>query len=439
MEKNDEILYGNLVENITDGVLVTDIDGTIRLVNHTAAEMLDVQSGEQLPGRTLMELMPEKAENDEFFQCILEAIYSRKMNAKVVPYIREDGIRRYRVVASLLTSGEERIGLIVLLSDLTALIELGEKNEALNRKLTGFVDRFVQVMIGAVEDRTPYNANHTKNMVRYAKAYLDWLKAQGRTEFEDHRIPFLASVWLHDIGKLVVPRSLMDKATRLGNREKDVLHRIEVASLCEKLRMVQGTATGADTATAAAVTANLRKLADAQELILRVNRAGYVDEEDRKKLEALGEVRCLTSDGSYIPLLDEYELEALLVRRGTLTAEERGVMESHVVHTREMLEKMGFSDEYQDVCLWAGGHHELLDGSGYPQHLTKAQIPRETRLLTIIDIYDSLTADDRPYKPAMSPQKAFGILRQMCEGGKLDREILEDFYASGAWKKAGGA
>ena len=86
----------------------------------------------------------------------------------------------------------------------------------------------------------------------------------------------------------------------------------------------------------------------------------------------------------------------------------------------------------------AGDHHEYLNGTGYPSGLKAEDITWESRLLTIIDIYDSLTADDRPYKPAMASQKAFAILESMCNEGELDGEILRDFYDSGAWKEDPG-
>jgi HD-GYP domain-containing protein (c-di-GMP phosphodiesterase class II) len=96
---------------------------------------------------------------------------------------------------------------------------------------------------------------------------------------------------------------------------------------------------------------------------------------------------------------------------------------------------MEFRGEYKKVPFWAGSHHEFIDGSGYPDKLGGNEIPWETRLLTIIDIYDALTAEDRPYKPPMPPEKAFAVLRDMSAGGKLDSEILESFCESGVWKK----
>ena len=153
-----------------------------------------------------------------------------------------------------------------------------------------------------------------------------------------------------------------------------------------------------------------------------------------EKLEKIKKLRCLTADGEEIPLLKEEELLALSIRRGTLTPDERSIVQSHVVRTREMIGQMGFSGEYENVSSWAGGHHELLDGSGYPLGLKGEEIPWETRLLTILDVYDSLTADDRPYKPAMPPEKAFRILGEMSGQGKLDGELLKSFYESNAWK-----
>jgi HD-GYP domain-containing protein (c-di-GMP phosphodiesterase class II) len=110
-------------------------------------------------------------------------------------------------------------------------------------------------------------------------------------------------------------------------------------------------------------------------------------------------------------------------------------MQSHVTYTYRMLQKMHFEGIYKNVPGWAGGHHELLDGTGYPNHLTAKDIPKEVRFLTIIDVYDALTADDRPYKPPMPPEKAFGILDSMAEEGKIDKEILQMFKESNAWKR----
>ena len=103
--------------------------------------------------------------------------------------------------------------------------------------------------------------------------------------------------------------------------------------------------------------------------------------------------------------------------------------------TARMLEKMSFAGTYEKVPFWAGSHHEFINGTGYPNKLSGDELPKETRLLTIIDIYDALTAEDRPYKPPMPSDKAFAILDDMAKEGRVDADILGMFRESGAWKK----
>ena len=107
--------------------------------------------------------------------------------------------------------------------------------------------------------------------------------------------------------------------------------------------------------------------------------------------------------------------------------------------TDHLLSQIDLPAELSHVRLWAGAHHEFLDGSGYAQHLKGEQIPFEVRLLTILDIFDALTAADRPYKPGMSAEKALDILRQMAQNeGKLDAELVELFAESRCWNEENG-
>jgi HD-GYP domain-containing protein (c-di-GMP phosphodiesterase class II) len=100
-----------------------------------------------------------------------------------------------------------------------------------------------------------------------------------------------------------------------------------------------------------------------------------------------------------------------------------------------MLERIRFSKEYSHVTQWASNHHELVNGSGYPQHLAGRDLSFQERLLTILDIFDALTASDRPYRKAIPREKAFEILRSMVKEGKLDGEILELYLQSNAWEE----
>ena len=423
----DKDVMVNMIENMSDGMLVIGFDGKVRLENSNAASILGIPV-ESMCGRGVAELMVQGDENDEFFQCIVDAIFYKKRISDTVKY-HKDGQRKYlHLVVSPLKDEGHHIALSVLFSDMTDLVELERRNRLLNRKLMQFMDNFVKMMIGAIEARTPYNATHTKKMAEYMENFMSWRKSVGRPFDDEIKLPLLASVWLHDIGKLVIPTEIMDKPTRLGASEKDVFHRIELARVCEELRMAR------DPEVADDANAMIEKLDAAKELIEKVNKQGFIDDKDKGAINEYAKLLCLNSVGEKIPLLNDYELEALTVPGGTLTKDERLVMQSHVIRSREMLTELGFEDKFSAIPEWAGDHHEYLDGTGYPKGLKGDEISKESRLITIIDIYDALTAEDRPYKKPCTPEQAFEILRNMGKEGKLDEELLEEFYESGAWK-----
>lgn len=341
---------------------------------------------------------------------VLQLINAQDGQGRIIPFARED---------------ED------LISALASLAAVSLNNNRLAKATQDILHSFVAVMVDAVDARSPYNANHTRSMVRYAERFLDWLDTEdvGWRFTQDERDPFLMSVWLHDIGKLVIPLEIMDKQTRLGAMEERILGRIEVARLMEQLRALKQPGQAAEAETAQ------EKLRQAAELIAKANTAGFLPDETIAALRAAGELPCLTAAGESVPLLRPEELEAITVRRGTLTAAERGEIERHVVYTGRLLQRMTFRDDYEPVPAWAAAHHEFLNGSGYPEHRTRESLPKQVRLLTILDIYDALTAEDRPYKPPMPAERAFSILESMRDEGKLDGEILELFHRSGAWKK----
>jgi HD-GYP domain-containing protein (c-di-GMP phosphodiesterase class II) len=151
-------------------------------------------------------------------------------------------------------------------------------------------------------------------------------------------------------------------------------------------------------------------------------------------VDDLGRRQFVDENGETVPWLTAEELHCLRVRKGTLTDEERAVIQSHVTFTARILREMRFPKIYSRVPQWAAAHHELMNGSGYPEHRPAREIPREVRLLTILDVFEALTARDRPYKPPMPPEKALSILDSMVREGAVDGEILALFKASRVWE-----
>lgn len=318
-----------------------------------------------------------------------------------------------------------------IISALASLAAVSLNNHQLAQEVTDTLHSFVEVMVDAIDARSSYNANHTRSMVRYAGRFIDWLKETGNewTFTEDQRDAYLMSIWLHDIGKLIVPLEVLDKPDRLGALKSAIKSKVDIACLMEKVESLQ------DPDRVSECNARIDAIKNAYQAIEKANTAGFLPDERIEELKGFAGIKIKNAEGEEIPLLDEKEVEAITIRKGTLTDSERQQVQSHVVYTRRMLDKMHFKGIYKEVPFWSGSHHEFLNGRGYPKGLTADDLPDQSRLLTIIDVYDALTAEDRPYKPPMPPEKAFEILRSMRDDGQIDGRLLDEFIESGAWKK----
>lgn len=318
----------------------------------------------------------------------------------------------------------------LLVRAISAQAAISVTNMQYAEQITSLLDSLVGALSAAIDERTPYNANHTRNMVRYAVGFLDWLeRTKNPLRFDrDKRRTFLLSVWLHDVGKLVVPLGVMDKETRLGPALEDIQQRFRVMILLDRLAAAEGKL-GADE-----LAARTKEIQEALALIERVNTAGFLPDEDLAAVDALAARSFTDEAGEEQPWLTENEHTCLSIRKGTLTAEEREIMESHVVVTGRILEHVTFPKIYEEVPAWASAHHEYINGKGYPKHVSGDEIPWEVRLLTILDVFDALTARDRPYKQPMPAEKALSILQSMVEEGSLDGDVLALFKESKAWE-----
>ncbi len=293
------------------------------------------------------------------------------------------------------------------------------------------LDSFARVMSTAIDARTPYNANHTRNMVKYGTRFLNWLKATGnewRMDEAECR-QFLMSIWLHDVGKLAIPQEIMDKESRLGSKLPRIEQRFIVIGLMNKISLLQGSVDREeyDRRTAA--------LDEADALIHQINNADCLSDDSLAAIDELAIRTYVNEKGETRPWLTPEEYDSLSIRKGTLTDAEREIIESHVSMTARMLGEMKFTRNYGKVPEWASSHHEFLNGKGYPNHKTAGGLPREVRLLTILDIFDALTARDRPYKAPMPTEEALAILEGMAQEGQLDGNILSLFKQSSAWKE----
>ena len=309
------------------------------------------------------------------------------------------------------------------------ITEMAHTHERHASEVKGLFESFVRVMTAAIDERTPYNATHTLKVAEYTQQFVTYLRSYYPKDSpyhisENNEEQLIMAAFLHDVGKITTPLHVMDKDSRLGSRLIPILQRMETKSQYDKAQLFSGAITRET------YDQYTQRLQDTLAFVERVNYAGFLPDEDYAQAQSLNDLSYINQAGETKPVFDAKDIESLSIRRGTLTENERDAMQNHASVTERLLNKMEFTQQYEHVTAWAKSHHEFLDGSGYPNQLSGDQIPIEVRILTIMDIYDALTATDRPYKKATPHDAALKILNAMVQEGKLDGELVTRFAES---------
>ncbi len=247
---------------------------------------------------------------------------------------------------------------------------------------------------------------------------------------------------LHDFGKLGVREQVLTKAKKLYPWEYDILmerfehirSRYEIEYLREYIDFLQGKSIvppgfGAESFKET-YEIKLNELDDFLTFVQKCNEPTVLEQGGFERLKDIHNLTFRDARTRARPFLSDRELQALSVQRGSLTREEFAEIQSHVVHTYEFLKKIPWGRSFPNVPSIAGKHHEKLDGSGYPESELSQDIPTQTRIMTIADIFDALTASDRPYKKAVPVEKALDILEMEVKGQKIDKDLFDLFVES---------
>lgn len=304
---------------------------------------------------------------------------------------------------------------------------------------------FVEVMATAIDAQTPYNANHTRRVAILAGELARAVNLRSQQEknkriFTNDEIKQLIMAgWLHDIGKITVPLEVMNKSTRLEKQLPLIMQRFDFIYAAEKCKYLENKLSsykqGKEDDKEKYWQSQADYILEAKKFIMQVNDPSFfVDQDTKNRLRSIAEKTYCDIEGRRHNWLPPAELEALCVSKGTLTDNERSKMEEHVVITARMLEKMPFIKKLKEVPRFATLHHEHLDGKGYPHGLKGAEIPLEARILALVDIFDALTASDRPYKKPIPLDQALTIIDFMVKEGKLDAELFKTFSEYRVWE-----
>jgi HD-GYP domain-containing protein (c-di-GMP phosphodiesterase class II) len=353
-----------------------------------------------------------------------------------------------RNVVAFGTRDEER------LAALAGQAGVALENALLYDEIQRLFEGFVRASVQAIEARDPTTAGHservavmTRELARAASLVDTGPLAAVRFDEQDLREIEYAGL-LHDFGKVGVREHVLVKAKKLYEKDRDlVLARfayvkksLENAALERKLALHAGGRP--DAAALAAVDLDLahrlREVDAHARFVLECNEPTVLAEGGFERLRDVAAIRWTDAQGEDHPLLTVDEVETLSVRKGSLTMDERLEIESHVVHTESFLRRIPWSRQLRDVPDIAGAHHEKLDGTGYPRKLRGAAIPIQSRMMTIADIYDALTASDRPYKRALPTERALDILSEEVRHGRCDADLFHLFVEARVWLRAHG-
>ncbi len=296
-------------------------------------------------------------------------------------------------------------------------------------------ESFIELMANAIDDKSPYTGGHCRRvpeltlMLADAMAKVDYGPLQNFSMSGDDRYELRIAGWLHDCGKVTTPEYVVDKATKLETIfDRIALVETRIALLKQQLENQLLRAQLEGVAADETVAERLAEL-DADLDFLRTCNVGgeAMGDEAQARVRRIAAYRYTDIEGKEQPLLSDNEVYNLTVVRGTLTAEERKVINHHITATIKMLESLPYPKHLSRVPEFAGGHHEHMDGTGYPKGLTGEQMSVQARAMGIADIFEALTAGDRPYKKAMPLSLALTILGRMKQDQHIDPDLFEIF------------
>jgi HD-GYP domain-containing protein (c-di-GMP phosphodiesterase class II) len=304
-----------------------------------------------------------------------------------------------------------------ILLSLASQAAVAIENAQLYKEIADLFSAFVRYSASAIDERDPATAGHSRRVAMYAVATARCMKCFSEDEIRE--IEYAA--WLHDVGKIGVREHILIKENKLYTEEMaKIRERFETIKIAAKIKSVERHEDELLKTAIAEIDADLA-------FIERINRPGFMSQEDIDRIDATARKTFEDAHCAAHPYLSAKEAETLKIRRGNLTEEEREDMNAHVLSSHKILSQIPFTRRLRHVPEFASVHHERLDGSGYPHGLKTAQIPLQGKILALVDVYDALTAQDRPYKPAIPVEKSLKILDEEVKIGHMDKKVFDVF------------
>ena len=322
-------------------------------------------------------------------------------------------------------------------------------NKNLIRDLEILFESFIKLIASAIDAKSPYTGGHCARVPEITLMLAESVNEINDgpfagVQFTDKEMYELKiAAWLHDCGKVTTPEAVVDKGTKLEtiyDRIHTVATRFEVLRRDEEIKylkkqlkiqkndsLIENEKKEALKKARSLYLKRIKQQEDDKSFIEEANVGGeFMSQERKDRVNKIASYRW-KDNGSPKPFFSEDEVYNLCISRGTLTPEERKIINDHIVVTIDMLEQLPYPKHLRNVPEFAGGHHEKLDGTGYPKGLNHSEMSVQAKIMAIADIFEALTARDRPYKKGKTLSQAMRILGFMKNDAHIDTELFEVF------------
>jgi HD-GYP domain-containing protein (c-di-GMP phosphodiesterase class II) len=331
-----------------------------------------------------------------------------------------------------------------LVESLASQAAIALTNRQLINQLEELFEAFIKLINIAIDDKSPYTGGHCERVPMLTLMLADAANKTTQGALKDLHLSdknlyeLKIAGLLHDCGKVTTPVHVVDKSTKLEtlfDRIHFVDTRFEVLKRDAEIDLLRGKLAALEYGDASAAAAleetcreRIRQFDDDREFLRKCNFGGeFMSEPLQQRVKAIAAYRWIDESGQDAPFLSDNERDCLNIAKGTLTAAEREIINHHIVATIKMLEALPWPKHLRNVPEFAGGHHERMDGKGYPRGLTGEQMSQQARMMAIADVFEALTAKDRPYKPGKTLTEALTILGRMKQDHHVDPDLFDLF------------
>jgi len=375
----------------------------------------------------------------------------RSKSFLTIPLTNSNG--RVTAVLQLLNARDPKTGEVIpfrgedqrIVEALASQAGVALDNQLLLDGQKALLEAFIQMIAAAIDAKSPYTGAHCERVPILTLMLADAACKEKVGTFADFDLTeeewyeLKIAAWLHDCGKVTTPVHVMDKATKLEtiwDRVQMVRARFEILRRDARIEYLERQVAG-DAEAKAKYDAEIAALDDDLAFLEMANVGSeFLSDDAKARIDRIAERRY--REGEFIrPLLDADEVKNLKISRGTLTQEERLIINGHMVQTIEMLQALPFPRNLRRVPEYAGGHHEKMDGGGYPKGIYAADMSLPARMMAIADVFEALTAQDRPYKKGKTLSESMRIMGFMKRDNHLDPTLLDLFVRSGVYKEYG--